>query len=343
MLSEFINALVIVLSALILVIAQHYIFKKLLTRKQLKYWQCFILKAFNQPTRITIVLIGIIYLIEFFYISKHSFFTNENFETATLLIVVSALIWGTLDFIKRLEKYFLKSNSLSKHNEKERHRSTIILLMKLCFMTTLVSGILVLLHTLGVRMQAIITVLSLSGVAIGISSRDLVASFFGTIFIYTNGPFSIGDRIRINSLDGVVENITWLSTRLRLDNKNLTYIPNIQFLNATVENMTFALERRITILLTIFHNDYYAINIVINEIIDSVKHFDIPSEDHRYNPKVTSELLGMDESKINFKIQLYFDKYIPKNELSLQKLRVSKLIVDKITNNNMRFNIKIED
>ena len=343
MLSELINASAIVLSAIILLIVQHYTFNKLLTKKQLKYWQSFIIKAFNQPIKAVIVFIGIIYLIEFFYISKHSFFTNENFETATLLVLVSGLIWGTLDFIKRLEKYFLKSNSLSKHNEKERHRSTIILLMKLCFVTTFVSGVLILLHTLGVRMQAIITVLSLSGVAIGISSRDLVASFFGTIFIYTNGPFSIGDRIRINSFDGVVENITWLSTRLRLDNKNLTYIPNIQFLNATVENMTFALERRITVLLSIMHHDYDVINIMVNDIVSAIKQFDVQFDTHTYHPKVSYELLSMDENKINFKIQLYFDKYIAKDELSLQKMRISKVVIDKIINNNMRFNLKIDD
>lgn len=343
MLSELINASAIVLSAIILLIAQHYTFKKLLTTKQWKYWQCFIIKAFNQPIKVVIVLICIIYLVEFFYLSKHSFFTNENFETATLLVLVTGLTWGTLAFIKRLEKYFLKSNSLSNHNEKARHRSTIIFLMKLCFVTTFVSGILILLHTLGVRMQAIITVISLSGVAIGISSRDLVASFFGTIFIYTNRPFSIGDRIKINGFEGVVENITWLSTRLRLDNKNLTYIPNIQFLNATVENVSYALERRITVLLTLFHNDFRLINIVIQEILDSIRQFEIAFEEHKYNPRVSGELVEMSENKVNFKVQLYFDKYITKDALALQKIKISQLVINKITNSNMRFNLKTDD
>lgn len=343
MLSEVIGASIIVLSAIILLIVEHYAFKKLLTTKQWKYWQFFMFKAFDRPIKSIIILTGIIYLVEFFYLSKNSFFTSENFETAKLIVLVSGLTWGTLGFIKRLEKYFLKSNSLSKHHEKERHRSTIILLMKLCFVTSLMIGILILLHTLGVRMQAIITVLSLSGVAIGISSRDLVASFFGTIFIYTNGPFAIGDRIKVNSFEGVVENITWLSTRVRLDNKNLTYIPNIQFLNATVENISYALEKRITLLLSVFHSNFYYINQLLSDIIDNLRQLELQLEESKYNPKVSYELLESDENKIDFKIRIYFDKYITKQELSLQKFQINQLIVNTITDRNMRFNLKIED
>jgi MscS family membrane protein len=215
--------------------------------------------------------------------------------------------------------------------------------MKLCFVTTFVSGVLILLHTLGVRMQAIITVISLSGVAIGISSRDLVASFFGAIFIYTNGPFSIGDRIKINGFEGIVENITWLSTRLRLDNKNLTYIPNIQFLNATVENASYALERRTTLFISVFNHDYHLINSVIEEMINAIREFEIQFEDSQYNPKVSSDLLEADEKRAHFKIHVYFDKYITKYELSLQKHKISQLIINTISNCNMRFNLRLDD
>lgn len=343
MLNELISISVIVLSAIILLVVEHYTFKKLLTTKQWKYWQFFMLKTFDRPLKSIIVLTSIVYLIEFFYISKNSFFTSENFETAKMIILVSGLTWGTLGFIKRLEKYFLKTNSLSKHHEKERHRSTIILLMKLCFVTSLMIGILILLHTLGVRMQAIITVISLSGVAIGISSRDLIASFFGTIFIYTNGPFSIGDRIKINSVEGSVENITWLSTRLRLDNKNLIYIPNIQFLNATVENISYALERRITVILSIFHFNPQYIHQLIEEITDLIRKAEMHLEDTKYNPKASYEILESDENQVNFKIKIYFNKYIATEELRWQKLRVNQIISNMIINNNMRFHLKIEE
>ena len=343
MLNELISISVIVLSAIILLVVEHYTFKKLLTTKQWKYWQFFIIKAFDRPLKGIIVLTSIVYLIEFFYISKNSFFTSENFETAKMIILVSGLTWGALGFIKRLEKYFLKTNSLSKHHEKERHRSTIILLMKLCFVTSLMIGILILLHTLGVRMQAIITVISLSGVAIGISSRDLIASFFGTIFIYTNGPFSIGDRIKIHSIEGNVENITWLSTRLRLDNTNLIYIPNIQFLNATVENISYALERRITVILSIFHFNSQYIHQLIEEITDLIRKFEMHLEDTQYHPKASYEILESDENQVNFKIKIYFNKYIAKEELRWQKLRVNQIISNMIIKNNMRFNLKIDD
>ena len=343
MLNTVISGSIIVISTIILLVAEHYIVKKLLSTKQWKYWQFFLLKAFDRPFKSAIALIGIICLVEFLYLSKNSFFTSENFDTAKLIVLISNLTWGTLSFIKKLEKYFLKSNSLSRHNEKERHRSTIILLMKLFFVTSLVIGILMLLHTLGVRMQAVITVISLSGVAIGISSRDLIASFFGTIFIYTNAPFSIGDKIKVGNFEGLVENVTWLSTRLRLDNKNLMYIPNIQFLNATVENISYALHRRVTLLLTIFHYDTRAIRDIVNEITDSIKQIKIESDEGKYNPKSSYDIVSTDEHKVAFKIRIYFNKYITKQELTLQKLNVTDLISDTLKSRNIRFNLNIED
>ncbi len=343
MLSELIGAFIIVLSAIILLIVESYAFKKLLSKKQWQYWQFFLIKAFNHPLKIIIILISVIYLIEFFYLTKDSFFTDEDFQTAKLIVFVSALMCGTLSFIKRLERYFLKSNSLSKHHEKELHRSTIILLMKLCFVTSLVIGILILLHTLGVRMQAVITVISLSGVAIGISSRDLVASFFGTMFIYTNGPFVIGDRIKINHLEGVVENITWLSTRIRLDNKNLTYIPNIQFLNVTIENISYALEKRVTLFLSVSSCDFNLINNFLDKIVKDIRNIEVELDNSTHNPKMTYEILEADEMEVKFKVKIYFHKYILNNELSEQKVQILQKISRTFNQANMRFHLKLED
>jgi small-conductance mechanosensitive channel len=343
MLNTIISGSVIVVSTIILLVAEHYIIKKLSSTKQWKYWQFFLFKAFDRPLKSIIALTGIIYLVEFLYLSKNSFFTSENFDTAKLIVLIISLTLGMLSFVKRLEKYFLKTNSLSRHNEKERYRSTIILLMKLFFVTSLMVGILMVLHTLGVRMQAVITVISLSGVAIGISSRDLVASFFGTIFIYTNGPFSIGDKIKVGNFEGLVENVTWLSTRLRLDNKNLMYIPNIQFLNATVENMSYALQKRVNLFLTIFHYDTKEVKYIVNKIVDSIKQTKIESEEGKYNPKSSYDIMSIDEHKLEFKIKIYFNKYITKQELILQKLNISDLISDTFKSRNIRFKLNIDE
>ena len=79
------------------------------------------------------------------------------------------------------------------------------------------------------------------------------------------------------------------------------------------------------------------------KLIEIAKLFDIQLEDKQYNFKVSNELLEIDENKVHFKIQLYFNKYITKYELSLHKISITQLVINAITNKNMRFNLKIED
>lgn len=339
MLSWLINVLLIVFGAISLLIVEHYVHKKLLCSKQWQYWQVFIFKAFHRPVRLLIVFISLISVVQILDVFKTDW-TFINFDTAKLIVFISALIWGTLSFIKRIEKYFLKQNSLSDKNDKERKRSTIILLMKLCFATTSVVGTLILLHTLGVRMQAVITVISLSGVTIGIASRDLITGLFGTIFIYTNAPFAIGDRIKLGNIEGTVENITWLSTRVRLDNTSLILIPNIQFLTASVENISYALDIRTTLLITIFHYDFQNVIPLFDDITTQVQNI---SGNSPKKSLVSAELVIANDNKSTTKIKAYFDKQLPKAEVVKKKIEIALYISHRLNAQGLCFDMRFDE
>ena len=259
--NEFYGLIFTIILSVTLFCVVHYTLKKLLLNN-LKYWQFYLVKVIDKPLKTLIVFIGITYVVEILFNDQNH---NEKFHTIKLLIILSVLTWAILAFIKKLERHFLKYNSFADIKDKAVKRSTIIILMKLCFISALVVAILILLQTLGVRMQAIITFLSLSGVTIGIASRDLTASFFGTIMIYMNRQFVIGDIIKFNSSEGTVENITWISTQLRLHNRRLMYIPNIQFLGSSVENISHAIERKLVIIITVFHSDIPSIRSALME------------------------------------------------------------------------------
>jgi MscS family membrane protein len=325
--------------SLALFLFSHYSLKKLQNKQNFSYWQFYLIKVINRPIKTLIILTCIISVIEILYEPDN----YEIFHTTKLITTTTILTWITLAFIKKLEKHFLKYNGFANTKDKEIKRSTIILLMKLCFVTTLVISSLILLQTVGVKMQAIIAFVSLGGVAIGIASRDLTASLFGTMMIYANRPFSIGDRIRISTSEGIVENITWISTRLRLDNKKIVYIPNIQFLNVTVENISHSAERRLVIICSIFHPDVKQVIEVLRNCILKAKEQKVLYEDIIFEPRAGFELTELEDHKVIAKISVYFNKHIIQEDFVNHKSFLSYELSELFKSNGMRFNAKFEE
>ena len=87
----------------------------------------------------------------------------------------------------------------------------------------------------------------MGGIAIGFAAQDLLANFFGGLFIYTDRPFSVGDWIRSpdRNLEGTVEKIGWRVTRIRTFDKRPLYIPNSIFSHIALENPSRMSNRRI--------------------------------------------------------------------------------------------------
>ncbi len=337
-LNEFYGLIFTLILSVTLFCVVHYTLKKLLLTK-LEYWQFYLVKVMDKPLKTLIIFIGITYVVEILFDDNN----NDRFHTIKLTIIVSVLTWVILAFIKKLERHFLKYNSFSDIKDKAVKRSTIIVLMKLCFISSLVVALLILLQTLGVRMQAIITFLSLSGVTIGIASRDLTASFFGTIMIYTNRQFSIGDIIKFNNLEGTVENITWISTQLRLSNRRLIYIPNIQFLGSSVENISHAIERKLVIIMTVFHSHIPSIRNALVECQSKIREQKVPVEEEEFEPNVKIEILELQEQQIVAKFSIFFNKKITQSDFLLKKDLLVDVFSEILCVYDMRFKVKFEE
>jgi MscS family membrane protein len=91
---------------------------------------------------------------------------------------------------------------------------------------------------LGIRITSLLAGLSIGGLALGLAAQDTVANLFGAVSIFLDKPFHIGDRIRLESVDGTVESIGLRSTRVRsLDGHHVT-IPNKTMGNTIITNVT---------------------------------------------------------------------------------------------------------
>ena len=101
----------------------------------------------------------------------------------------------------------------------------------------IVVAVLVTSQNLGINITGVIASLSIGGLALGLAAQDTLANLFGAVAIYMDKPFRIGDRIRLESVDGVVESIGLRSTRVRNLDGHLVTIPNKTMGNAIITNI----------------------------------------------------------------------------------------------------------
>lgn len=122
--------------------------------------------------------------------------------------------------------------------EKGMNEQLFIVIRKGVKAFLLVIAVLVTLQNLGVNVTAAVASLSIGGLALGLAAQDTLANLFGAVAIFADKPFRIGDRVKLDAVDGTVEGIGLRSTRVRNLDGHLVTIPNKTMGNATITNIT---------------------------------------------------------------------------------------------------------
>jgi len=101
----------------------------------------------------------------------------------------------------------------------------------------IIGGILILQNLTGVKIGPLLASLGIGGIAVALAAKDSIANFFGTLTIFFDKPFQVGERIMIDNYDGVVEDVGFRSTRIRTLTGHLVTIPNEKVVNSGLENI----------------------------------------------------------------------------------------------------------
>lgn len=158
--------------------------------------------------------------------------------------IIATIVWFLVRFIRLAEE-----NVIAERNRegKAYDRTTLDAIAKLLRASTVITGVLVALQTLGYSISGVLAFGGIGGLAVGFAAKDLLANFFGGLMIYLDRPFNVGDWIRSpdQEIEGTVEEIGWRLTRIRTFDQRPLYVPNSVFTTISVENPSRMLNRRI--------------------------------------------------------------------------------------------------
>jgi small-conductance mechanosensitive channel len=110
------------------------------------------------------------------------------------------------------------------------------------------------LDNLGVNITALVAGLGVGGIAIALAVQTILGDLFASLSIALDKPFGVGDLLRIDDYEGVVEHIGVKSTRLRSVSGEQIIIANADMLKSRVRNFQRLYQRRAQFTLFLPHD-----------------------------------------------------------------------------------------
>jgi MscS family membrane protein len=101
----------------------------------------------------------------------------------------------------------------------------------------LVLGVFYVLTNLGIDITPLLAGVSIGGLAVALAAKDTVRNLFGSVTIFVDQPFEVGDWIIFEGIEGTVEEVGIRSTRVRTFYNSLVSVPNGNLADIKIDNM----------------------------------------------------------------------------------------------------------
>ena len=259
-----------------------------------KFWDDILVKSALGPLVILILIIGTtmaLGLVDFLHDKKEL----DIIKAARSSGIVMCIMWFCISYANRCEERFIARNKTSKEPVDLTGVDAFIKLMKIIIV---VISCIVIMDIIGLDVRGILAFAGVGGVSLAFAAKDLLSNFFGTIIIYSDKPFAVGDWIRSpdQNIEGIVEKIGWRMTHIRTFDKRPLYVPNSIFTHVSLENPSRMSHRRIRAIIGVRYKDVKA----LPKILDQIRKMLIDHTEIDTNQTLIVNFEDFGESSVNF-------------------------------------------
>lgn len=190
-------------------------------------------------------LIGLIASVQLFkYFEPYFGFSVKTNHNLLVFIRISTIVFFILLLVKISRLIFKYLANLATKTENTMDDQLIPVLQKIVILIIWSLGILYILESLDINITALLAGISIGGLAIALAAQDTVKNFFGSIMIFLDKPFQVGDWVNFDEGDGTVEEVGLRSTRIRTFANSVVYVPNGKLADKVINNMGLRKYRR---------------------------------------------------------------------------------------------------
>ena len=252
-----------------------------------------LVKASTGPIKFLPIVLGIFVASSYMEFDGKMLVFIDNINRSLITILIFWLIHQIVEpltyLIKRVEELLSKDllNWVVKANK--------ILIIFFGFAATL--------DIWGIKIAPIIAGLGLFGVAVALGAQDLFKNLISGILVLVEKRFKIGDWILVEGIiEGIVEKIGFRSTTIRKFDKSLAIIPNFQFAENAVVNVSETSNWLISWIITLqYDTTVDQLKTIRNEIEDHIQ----KSEDFNTSIGIAVRVDKFSDSSIDMYVRCF--------------------------------------
>ena len=219
--------------------------------------------AMEGPARFLPIVIG------FFIASYYMSFSEDSravIDTINRTLITIFIFWVIHQIVEPIS-YILSGL------DKVLTRELIGWIIKSLKILIFILGLAAVLELWGIKIGPIIAGLGLFGVAVALGAQDLFKNLISGILVLVEKRFKIGDWILVEGIiEGIVEKIGFRSTVIRKFDKSLAIIPNFQFAENAVVNISETSNWLISWIITLqYDSTVDQLKTIRNEIEEYIK------------------------------------------------------------------------
>ena len=191
-----------------------------------------IVATITKPINHFITITGIVAAVMLIPFSAATSVAVDAFVIKVYRLVVIALL-GMLasDAVGNIPLY-------SKKFSESENKTLLQFFIKIAKAIIIFLVIAVLLKEVGFDVTGLITSLGLGGVVLALAAQDTASNLFSGIVILFDKPFAVGDWISVGGMEGIVEEMSFRSCRIRTFDNALISVPNNKLGSDSVTNWT---------------------------------------------------------------------------------------------------------
>jgi len=233
-----------------------------------------ILDAIKKPIDVLFIIVGANFAKSILNFDNEISIILDQILRSGFIIVI---FWAILQTLTHLAKNIQKITN--KFGDKISPDVANFIMKSIRFFILIIAFIAVL-QEWGYNVSGFLASLGLVGMAFALAAKDTAANLFGSLVIFTDKPFKVGDWIKTPQVEGTIENIGIRSTKVRTFAQALVTVPNATLANSAILNWSKMGKRRIKMNVGLtYDTKSETIENIVKEIQNMlIKHQDIHQE-----------------------------------------------------------------
>lgn len=160
----------------------------------------------------------------------------------TTMVVTLFIAWSASNFVTQIRTTYV--DPITARSESKLDDQVVPIIEKGLKVAVWSLAILIAVSNMGYDIVSVLTGLGIGGLALAMAAKDTLSNVFGSVTIFADRPFQVGDVVTLAGYTGTVKEVGLRTCRLETFEATQVTIPNASLVGGAIENLSARPARR---------------------------------------------------------------------------------------------------